>query len=190
MQLTRFACLILAVLMVLAHAGRAAPEPASAAEANYRLQTSTLGAAGAPGMSTGFRTKGTLAQPTPTGVGSAGGKTVYAGFWSRPWLLAAVFGEEQPVAPVDHLYQNFPNPFTARTTIAFSVASQAHVRLDIFNIRGQKIASLATGVHTPGRHLIEWDGRDQQGHRVSPGVYLCRFETTSYASVKKLLVLE
>jgi hypothetical protein len=159
-------------------------------QAGFRLQSSTIGAAGGPGATGSFKSNGTMAQPAPIGKGTTATKTLYAGFWSKPWVLTSVLNETREGRFVDRLHQNFPNPFVASTTIAFSVASERHVDVEIYNILGQKVATLAGGTFTPGRHLLQWDATDTRGHRVSPGVYFYRLQAGPYESVKKLLVLK
>jgi hypothetical protein len=186
----RLACLALISLLILPQIAVADGGDASPMQSSYRLETSTMGAAGAPGAGTAYRGKGTMAQPTPVGVGSADGKTLYAGFWSKHWILASVLEGESPGLLVNQLYQNFPNPFVGSTSISFSVMRESHVELEVFDIRGRKVVTLVSGAMPAGRHLARWDGRDEAGHSVSPGVYFYRFRAGSYGSVKKLLVLK
>jgi hypothetical protein len=158
-------------------------------QAGFNLQSSTIGAAGCPGTAGNLRSNGTMAQPMPIGKGSTATKNLYAGFWSKPWVLSSVSGETQEGPLVDRLHQNFPNPFAASTTIAFSVASQKYVAVEIYNILGQKVAALAGDVFMPGTHVLKWDATDARGCKVSPGVYFYRLRAGSYESVRKLLVL-
>jgi hypothetical protein len=188
--LFRVACLVLASLLILAQIVGADGGDASPTQSSYRLETSTMGAAGAPGASTAYRGKGTMAQPTPVGVGSGDSKTLYAGFWSKPWVLASLPERESPEVLVNHLYQNYPNPFTGSTSISFSVVRESHVELEVYDIRGRKVVTLVSGMMPAGRHLARWDGRSAGGHPVSPGMYFYRFRAGTYGSVKKLLILK
>ncbi|MGB5107932.1 MAG: right-handed parallel beta-helix repeat-containing protein, partial [Candidatus Zixiibacteriota bacterium] len=69
------------------------------------------------------------------------------------------------------LAQNFPNPFNPQTTIGYSLARPMQVELSVFNLLGQKVASLHDGPQTAGFHEVTWDGRDNDGFEVSSGVY-------------------
>jgi len=62
------------------------------------------------------------------------------------------------------LAQNFPNPFNAATTIRFALADRAQIELSLYNLRGQRIATLATGERSAGLYSFAWDGRDDSGH--------------------------
>jgi hypothetical protein len=179
---SRLQCMILLVSLMLLGV-------TASIQAGFRLQSSTIGAAGCPGTASNLRSNGTMAQPAPIGRGSTATRTLYAGFWSKPWVLSSVIGETEEGQLVDRLHQNFPNPFAAGTTIAFSVASQKHVDIEIYNILGQQVVSLAGDTFEPGTHLLKWDATDARGHRVSPGVYFYRLQAGPYESVRKLLVL-
>ena len=70
-----------------------------------------------------------------------------------------------------------PNPFRRSTSIRFELSQAASVRLDIFDVRGARVASLVQGDVLPaGGHASTWDGRDHAGRLAPPGVYLVRLE--------------
>ena len=64
-----------------------------------------------------------------------------------------------------------PNPFRSSVTLAVQVPRQAVMTLDVFDIRGTRIARLAEGPVGPGRHEYSWNGRDASGRRQKPGLY-------------------
>lgn len=65
----------------------------------------------------------------------------------------------------------FPNPAVEQATIRFSLLNPAHCHLNIFDIHGRKIKTLAEKFVSPGEQLLLWDGRDDAGHRQPAGVY-------------------
>jgi hypothetical protein len=69
----------------------------------------------------------------------------------------------------------FPNPFNRGTTIAFDLASAAHVELAIYSVDGRRVRSLVDDVRAPGQYSLLWDGRDADGHTVAAGLYYVRF---------------
>lgn len=69
------------------------------------------------------------------------------------------------------LYQNYPNPFNPLTVIKYSLAGPAPVRIDIFNVRGQKIRTLH-GLQTDTSGRVVWNATDDRGDRVSAGIYI------------------
>jgi hypothetical protein len=148
-----------------------------------------VGAAGSPGISSGHQSRGTAGQPTPVGVGAASGKTLYAGFWPEHWVYADVPGLEGTEVFTNALFQNFPNPFGGETAIAFTVAKESIVEIEVFDVRGRKVRTLVDESRAPGRHQAKWDSRDARGEEVSPGVYFYQMKVGSYRSVKKMVVL-
>ena len=69
------------------------------------------------------------------------------------------------------------NPFNAATTIPYQVAVSGLVRLEVFDLAGQRVRALVAGLREPGRHLARWDGMDEVGRRMASGVYLVRMES-------------
>ena len=95
--------------------------------------------------------------------------------WSDPLVVPRVTGA--PVAAAAGLDPAYPNPFNPRTTIAFEVAEAGAgqpLRLEVLDLRGRVIRTLASGAREAGRHEVVFDGRDQRGQRLASGVYLAR----------------
>ena len=72
------------------------------------------------------------------------------------------------------LAQNYPNPFNASTLISYALPSAGLVALDIFNARGQRVASLDEGMRPAGAHAVRWSGIDAAGRPLASGVYFYR----------------
>jgi len=89
-----------------------------------------------------------------------------------------------------HLDQNYPNPFNSGTTIRFSLPVETVVGLDIYDIAGQKVATLIQGRKNPGEYVVRWDGTDGNGGEFASGVYLYRLRTSAYVKTKKLLLMK
>jgi len=88
------------------------------------------------------------------------------------------------------LYENYPNPFNPETTITFSVPEDnADVRLEIYNMLGQKVAALLDGRMAQGVHTITWDGKNSHGEKVSAGIYVCRMTAKDYNKTIKMTFL-
>ncbi len=83
------------------------------------------------------------------------------------------------------LSQNFPNPFNPITVISFALPEASEVKLEIYNIVGQKVATLVDGQLEAGEHIVRWDGRD-----VASGVYLYRLEVGEFVETKKMILLK
>ena len=88
------------------------------------------------------------------------------------------------------LHQNYPNPFNPTTTISFSLPSADDVDLEIFNMLGQKVATLQSGQLPAGEHSFDWDSRSESGQTVATGVYFYRLKTSSFTQTKKMMLLK
>ena len=69
---------------------------------------------------------------------------------------------------------NYPNPFNPATIIPYQLAASSHVRLEVFNLLGQRIATLVEGEQPAGSHTARWQATDAAGRAVGAGVYLYR----------------
>ncbi len=95
------------------------------------------------------------------------------------------------------LEQNYPNPFNPTTTIAYSIgvdsdgAKTQDVRLDIFNILGQKVKTLVESPKAPGEYVVEWNGKNSNGSTVATGIYLYRLQVgATKRDTKKMIFLK
>jgi len=84
------------------------------------------------------------------------------------------------------LLQNYPNPFNLSTVIGYTLPEASEVRLEIFNLAGQRIVCPFEGHQPAGRHQITWDGTDDHGNVVATGVYFLRLTAGDFSSVKKM----
>ena len=102
--------------------------------------------------------------------------------------LAGVEGDQVPATVV--LMQNRPSPFEGSTVIEFGLPETQSVSLEIYDVTGRRVISLAEGVHGAGYHNVTWTGSDANGARVSPGVYFYRLVTGYSVLTRKLLVVQ
>jgi hypothetical protein len=86
------------------------------------------------------------------------------------------------------LGNNYPNPFNPVTTIGYSLAEAAPVRLVVYNLLGRQVRVLVDEVQGVGRYAVEWDGLDEAGLAVSSGVYFYRLEAGPFRAVRKMLL--
>jgi pimeloyl-ACP methyl ester carboxylesterase len=77
------------------------------------------------------------------------------------------------------LMPNYPNPFAGTTTLHFAVPERSQVRLSVFTLLGQEVARLVDGEVEPGYRSIQWNGVDDKGHHLPPGIYLYRMQARS-----------
>ncbi|MCF7923385.1 MAG: choice-of-anchor J domain-containing protein, partial [Candidatus Marinimicrobia bacterium] len=88
------------------------------------------------------------------------------------------------------LEQNYPNPFNPITFINYQLPEATNVKIMIYNVLGQKVATLVDQPMNAGYYNISWSGLNQYGSPVSSGVYLYRIETNGFSAVKKLMYLK
>ena len=85
---------------------------------------------------------------------------------------------------------NFPNPFKGSTTICFSNTQTGVIKLEIFNIKGQKVKILIDCFMSPGRSEVYWDGRDTNGKIVSDGIYFYKLKIDKQnKAVRKMILI-
>ena len=94
------------------------------------------------------------------------------------------------VPDVFALHQNYPNPFNPVTRIRYDIPEQSNVKVDIYNVLGQKVAELVNKVHQPGFYAVTWDGTNMVGSALGSGMYFYRIDTNSFTAVKKLLLVK
>ena len=93
------------------------------------------------------------------------------------------------------LDQNFPNPFNPVTRISYAITPDAGVRVDrtrleVFNVLGQKVATLVDRDEAPGQYTVVWDGRDERGGPTASGVYLYRLTRGAHMATQKMILLK
>jgi hypothetical protein len=83
-----------------------------------------------------------------------------------------------------------PNPFNPQTTITYSMRKGGRVELRVIDVLGRRVRTLASGFVQAGEHDVVWNGRDDSGERVAPGVYLYRLSTEDVVETRKLVLLK
>jgi hypothetical protein len=93
--------------------------------------------------------------------------------------------DDNPLSVPDRieLSQNYPNPFNAQTVIAYSLPSNSHVRITVYNLLGQSVQTLVNSDQTAGYHQVVWDAGD-----VPTGVYFYRIEAAEFTATRKMLL--
>lgn len=83
-----------------------------------------------------------------------------------------------------------PNPFNPSSRISFNLSESAQTKLDIFNLKGQKVRTLLYQDMHKGDHIVTWDGRDQRGNDVASGIYLFRLRSGNRQGVAKAILMK
>jgi len=121
--------------------------------------------------------------------------TLTAGQVDHSWDCGFYFdggGVEDGDIPNSYALQsNVPNPFNPQTTIAFEIPEQQAVTLRVFDMSGRLVRELISSEpHTPGRHEVVWNGRDDTGRQVASGTYFYRLEAGSYSETKRMVLVK
>ncbi|MBT5145873.1 MAG: T9SS type A sorting domain-containing protein, partial [Gemmatimonadetes bacterium] len=87
------------------------------------------------------------------------------------------------------LSQNHPNPFNPETMIHFDLPTPGETELSLFNLMGQRVATLVSGSRDAGSYMLRWDGRDDTGRELASGVYLFRLIAGDQIETRKLTLL-
>lgn len=89
-----------------------------------------------------------------------------------------------------HLSHNYPNPFNNETVLEYELPTGGDVRIEIFNIRGQKVYTVEREHVNPGYYRFQWRGHTNSGVVVASGTYLVRMRAQDFFAVRKLLFLK
>jgi hypothetical protein len=88
------------------------------------------------------------------------------------------------------LVQNYPNPFNPSTLIRYQLPDEREVTLVVYNILGQTVKTLVHEFENAGTHEILWDATNDQGRRVSSGLYVYRIKAGTSTDTKKMILLK
>jgi len=88
------------------------------------------------------------------------------------------------------LAQNYPNPFNPNTHIKFQLPRQEKIKIEIYNISGQRVRTLVNREYAAGRYQIEWNGMNDAGAPVATGMYVCRLAAGDFRKSIKMIFLK
>jgi hypothetical protein len=99
---------------------------------------------------------------------------------------------DDPVTPVVNtaLIGNYPNPFNPETTISYSVKTASPVTIEIYNTKGQRVKTLVNETKAPGSFSVNWNGTDENGQKVTSGVYFYKMNAGKFSSSKKMIMMK
>ena len=88
------------------------------------------------------------------------------------------------------LLKNHPNPFNPSTTITYHVVQSGPVTLSVYNLMGQRMATLVNKQQTAGSHRLQWNGKLTNGSQAPAGIYILRLETGAQIMTRKISLLK
>jgi len=83
------------------------------------------------------------------------------------------------------LEQNYPNPFNPSTTIQFSLPKQTVLKINIYNMLGEQLATIAEGTYEAGYHKVTFNAKS-----LPSGTYIYRLESSEFVQVKKMILIK
>ena len=100
-------------------------------------------------------------------------------------IIDAINDDNLLVPIVFALEQNYPNPFNPKTVIRYALPITGHIDLSIYNMLGQKVATLVSEEQTAGNHKVNWDASN-----FPSGVYFCRLDADGLQQVRRMLLIK
>jgi flagellar hook assembly protein FlgD len=91
------------------------------------------------------------------------------------------------------LHDNFPNPFNNNTSIDIDIPANTFtseiISINVYNLLGKNVSELYKGPLSPGKYRLHWDGKNNSGNDMASGLYILSFQSNSYISSKKMILL-
>jgi len=93
-------------------------------------------------------------------------------------------------APGGRLFPAAPNPFNPRTEVRFEVVREGSVELEVFDLNGRRVRSLASGHFAAGEYHATWNGRSDRGRPLASGPYLFRLRGRDFVETQRVMLLK
>ena len=150
--------------------------------AQFLIKNSVFGNGGIKVSNAGNTMVGTLGQPI-IGVSQNSSNVGYMGYWYSLRIYVGIEDTDELLPKKFELFHNYPNPFNPVTKIKYAIPQPAHVRLEIYNVLGQRISTLVNENKSPGFYTVDFDASS-----LASGFYIYRILANDFHAVKKMLV--
>ncbi len=106
-------------------------------------------------------------------------------------VFAIAWKDGGPAIPAPRVewHGNRPNPFNPSTRLLFTLPERGHVSLEVYDIAGRRVRTLAAGAYPAGNHAIDWDGTDESGRPIASGVYFARFASGAVERSSRMVLV-
>ena len=148
----------------------------------YEIPHSVFGSGGGESSNNNYQLIGILGQPF-IGVCENASHQSHLGFW---YGLGFIVGIEEVMDNLPkrfELFQNYPNPFNPVTQIRYAVPKSSQVRLEVYNILGQRVTTLVDKSMLPGYYMVTFDVGN-----LASGYYFYHLQANDFHTVKKMIV--
>jgi hypothetical protein len=155
----------------------------------YSIGWSSVGAGGGfSSASPTFQVSGTVGQADAGAISSAT-YSIQSGWWSpSPQSTVGVPPGEADLRPATLAFAG-PNPVSSGTAFTFRLAGAARVHLEMLDVAGHRVRSLAEGIHAAGRYVIHWDATDAAGRRLPSGIYFLRLDAAGVVTTRRVVLV-
>lgn len=134
-----------------------------------------------------------IIEATCLDLGSAGRDNYYgAGLINALDAVNAVGIEEEPskkVIPGQYSVRCYPNPARGAASIRFTLTQKAEISIDVYDVSGRKVSTIANGKFESGKHDILWNRKNEKGVRIPQGVYFVRLRAGQVEAHEKLILI-
>ncbi|MBW6514301.1 MAG: T9SS type A sorting domain-containing protein [Candidatus Syntrophosphaera sp.] len=109
--------------------------------------------------------------------------------WEK--VYANTGSQDEQIPPAGPELACRPNPFSGAAEISFEARESGNIDLAVYNLKGQKVKSLAKGAFSAGTHKLAWNGKEDQGQDLAAGIYLVRLRLPDgQSAVRRVTVLD
>ena len=110
-----------------------------------------------------------------------------------PWIMVVegnALSGINTVAPNENNFTVYPNPFYNNTTIAYTLNSDASVKLDVYNIVGAKVQSLVNSEQESGEYQYNFNSQNNNLSRIEAGLYFISLSVDGKTNTKRIILME
>ena len=160
------------------------------AQQNTKIKRSVTSTSNIDAQSDSYKIRGTFGQNV-VGISSGQQLKISSGYWGWIAHWAALETDEELIIPAEFKVKSaYPNPFNPVTNIGYDIPEISKVSIDIYNIAGNKVKTLVSKEHQPGRYKVQWNATNESGAPVATGMYIYKIRAKDFVSVKKLLLMK
>jgi len=177
-------------ILLLAFLGAVCLSIASAQ--NYQCTWSVVDIGGGLATSTNYRAMPSVSQ-TATGYITSPNYLSFIGFWQIDTAASGIRENERwtiATPLVTRLFDPAPNPGPGNALIRYSLATETHIALRVFDLAGRNVRSLVNARQKPGDYRLRISDFETSASRLGHGVYFLKFKTDDYQATRKLILTE
>ncbi len=104
--------------------------------------------------------------------------------------IATASNQEVPQEANAKLHPNYPNPFTSHTTLSYTLDEPGQVQLDVYDLQGRCLHTLASAPQPAGTHTLTWNGQNAQGTPLPSGIYMTRLTVSESIIASRPVVVQ